>query len=189
MVVPAASLALVLTGLQLLPANLQASLRYWRAGVEQGEYWRLLTANLVHLGWSHFLLNLAGLGFVAWLYADDREWPAWLMALVIAGLASSLGVHWMAPEVFWMVGLSGALHGLFVFGAVAMIGAGERLGWGLLLGVGVKLAYEQAIGEVPFTAAVVGGSVITAAHLWGAAGGFLAAAFDYPRWRRRTPPL
>jgi rhomboid family GlyGly-CTERM serine protease len=186
---PAVALALVLTCFQLLPAAWQDGLKYWRTGVDQGEYWRLLTANFVHLGWSHFLLNLAGLGFVAWLYADDRDWGSWLLALIIGGLASSLGVHWTAPGVFWMVGLSGALHGLFVFGAVAMILAGERLGWGLLLGVGVKLAYEQLVGEVPFTAAVVGGSVITAAHLWGAVGGLLAAALDYPRWRQQDAPL
>ena len=41
-----------------------ALLRYDREVIGNGELWRLLTGHLVHLGWSHFLLNAIGLALV-----------------------------------------------------------------------------------------------------------------------------
>ena len=186
---PVVALTLLLALVQLLPADWQDAWRYDRAAVAQGQYWRWLSANFVHLGWGHFLLNVAGLWFVGWLYAGDRGATRWLIGLLLSGGLASLGVHFFTPEIHWMVGLSGALHGLFVLGACGLIISGERLGWGLLLGVLAKLAYEQIAGELPMTSAVVGGSVVTDAHLWGAAGGFLAALLEIPGWRRRGASL
>ena len=40
-------------------------LAYTREGVAAGELWRLLTGHLVHLGWTHMWLNLAGIALVA----------------------------------------------------------------------------------------------------------------------------
>lgn len=185
----AAGLALIMLLVQLLPQAWQDQLRYERAAVAAGQVWRLATANLVHLGWSHFALNLAGLGLIAWIFGPDRSAWRWALALLLSGLATSLGVYLFSPEIHWMVGLSGALHGLFVCGAVGWLAAGDRFGWLLLAGVTAKLAFEQLVGEVPLTAAIVGGSVVTDAHLWGAAGGLLAGVLEWPRWRGQGASL
>ena len=76
----------------------------------------------------------------------------------------------------WYVGLSGVLHGLVAAGALALLLRREALGAVLALGLCAKLGYEQLAGPVPFTAESVGGPVVVAAHLYGAAGGFLAEA-------------
>lgn len=170
---------LVLMGaLQALPAGWQDWLRYDRDALAGGQAWRLLTAPLIHLGWAHLGLNAVGLALVSWIFAS--AWPPWrwLLALGIAGLISTLGVHVANPEVYWLVGLSGALHGLFAFGAVGWVFAGDRMGWVLLAGLGAKLAAEAWLGGMPVSEAIVGGAVITAAHLWGAVGGLIAAALD-----------
>ncbi len=186
---PAAVLTLIMLLAQLLPEIYQLMLRYDRLALADGEYWRLLTANIIHLGWGHFGLNVAGLWLIVWLYAADRSCLDWLVGLLITGFATSWGVHLFSGDIFWMLGLSGALHGLFVLGAIGLIMAGDGFGWGLLLGVGGKLAFEQFAGEVPFTAAIVGGSVVTDAHLWGSMGGVVAASLEYLRWRRSKPSL
>jgi len=84
--------------------------------------------------------------------------------------------------------MSGALHGLFVAGAVALLFDEPRLGVGLLLGVAVKIAYEQFAGAMPFSEGIVGGAVVTDAHLWGALGG-LAAALGVCLWRSKNRRL
>ncbi len=182
-------LTLLMLIAQLLPEAYQLVLRYDRLALAQGEHWRLLSANIVHLGWGHFGLNVAGLWLIAWLYAADRGWLDWLIGLLITGFMTSWGVHLFSADIFWMVGLSGALHGLFVLGALGLIRAGDGLGWGLLLGVGAKLLVEQFAGELPFTSAIVGGSVVTDAHFWGSVGGAVAAGLEYLRWRRAQASL
>ena len=181
---PAAVLSALLLFCQALPESVQLLLRYDRALIGQGEYWRMLSANFVHVGWAHFWLNVAGLWFVALLYGGDRSAMRWLAGLLASCLATSLWVYLLRPEIAWMAGLSGALHGLFVLGAVGVILAGEWLGWGLLGGVLTKLAWEQTVGALPMTGELIGGSVVTAAHLGGAAGGLLAALPEIAIWRR-----
>src|SRR5262245_13977247 len=54
---------------------IRMELRYERAAVFRGELWRLVTGHIVHLGWSHTLLNLAGLALV-WMLCGPvlRGW-------------------------------------------------------------------------------------------------------------------
>jgi rhomboid family GlyGly-CTERM serine protease len=170
---------------QALPADWQDWLRYDRGLFQAGQIWRLLTGCLVHLGWLHLALNATGLVLMSWIFA--RDWPPyrWLLALVVAGVIATLGVYLGSPRVYWLVGLSGALHGLFAFGAIGWIRLGDRLGWVLLAGLAVKIGYEQWAGSLPVSEAVVGGAVITAAHLWGSLGGLVAASFDGVVFKQR----
>ena len=174
---------------QALPQDWHDSLRYDRAEVATGAIWRLLTANFIHLGWSHLALNATGMVLMSWIFG--RDWPAhrWVLAVLIAGFFSSLGVHAASPEVAWMIGLSGALHGLFAFGAVGWVRLDDKLGWALLAGLAIKLTYEQLTGSLAIYEPIVGGPIVTDAHLWGAAGGLIAAATDKLCWRRGPAPL
>lgn len=174
-------LAAALVLIQAIP-DASVWLRYDRIAVEQGELWRILTANFIHLGWGHLVLNAAGLLAIAWLFAEDYSLGEWIFVLLVCSVGTSLGLYLLNPEIDWCVGLSGALHGLFVAGAVALLFDEPRLGIGLLLGVTAKIAYEQFVGAMPFSEGVVGGSVVTDAHLWGAIGG-LAAALGVRVWR------
>ncbi|MDJ0927702.1 MAG: rhombosortase [Gammaproteobacteria bacterium] len=173
----------VLVMLQALPPAWQDLLRYDRPAVAGGELWRILTGNFVHLSWPHLALNGAGLGLILWIFGPDRSSLDWLLASAIAGVATSVGIFFASPDIVWMVGLSGALHGLFVLGAVGWVRRGDWLGWGLLLGVGAKILYEQLAGAMPLSPEVIGGAVLVDAHLWGACGGLLAAILEWRPWR------
>jgi rhomboid family GlyGly-CTERM serine protease len=185
----ALGLSLALVAVQLLPDAARGTLRYERAAVMDGEAWRLLTANLVHLGWGHLALNVAGLLALAWIFAAQRPPWRWGVALGLACLSTSVGVHLFSPQVHWLVGLSGALHGLFLVGALDWIRAGDRWGWLLLAGLIAKLVAENLTGGLPMTGAMVGGPVITAAHLWGSFGGLAAAGLEAARWRPASARL
>ena len=148
--------------------------RYERAAVFAGEWWRLATAHFVHLGWSHTLLNLAGIGLVWMLFA--RALSGWhgVRVLLASMAAIDAGFLLNEPQLDWYVGFSGALHGLFAAGVVAAIAAREREGWLLGAMLAAKLVWEQWAGPVPFTEAVAGGPVVESAHLYGTIGGLCA---------------
>jgi len=162
--------------------------RYDRDAIGAGELWRIVTANFIHLGWPHLVLNATGLLAIGWLFAEDYSVRQWAFILLLCSIASSVGLWFLTPEIGWCVGLSGALHGLFSAGAVAWIRDGVSLGYWLLLGEAAKLAYEQTLGAMPFSEGVVGGAVVTDAHLWGAFGG-VAAGFLVGWWRKRDARL
>jgi rhomboid family GlyGly-CTERM serine protease len=167
----ATAFALLLVALQALPEAGRAALWYTRDGVAAGEYWRLVTGNLIHVNWSHLALNVGALLIGIWIFYGARTPIGWIVAQLTCSLATGLGLWWFSPDVPWCIGMSAALHGLLIIGAVDWIRAGDRLGW-LLLAIWVgKLVFEQTSGALPLSTETVGTPVIVDAHLWGAIGG------------------
>jgi rhomboid family GlyGly-CTERM serine protease len=188
MLVPAATLTVFMAVLQSLPPTWQRWLPYDRGLIADGQVWRLISSNFIHLGWGHLILNGCGLLVMAWLFAEERRTVQWFVDLMICSFATGAGLYLMNPEILRCVGLSGALHGLFVVGAFSWVSAGIGQGKWLLLGLGLKLLWEQVFGEMPFSGGIVGGSVVTDAHVWGAVGGLIAVSIDW-LWRRRRARL
>lgn len=184
----ASGFAVMLVALQLLPAAWQRALWYDRVAIGDGEYWRLLTGNLVHLGWRHLALNVAALLIGIWVFHPARNPIAWATAQIVCAVVSSLGLYLFNPDILWCVGMSGALHGLLMIGAIDWIRQGDRMGWALLAIWSGKLGWEHWYGAMPFSTETVGSAVVTDAHLWGAVGGLLYVAAEqvYRRGVRRT---
>lgn len=150
--------------------------RYDGALALHGEYWRLITGHVVHLGWTHLWPNLTALALMGALFEDLFDATTWWWVAGSAAASIDVGLFLFENDVEWYVGLSGVLHGFVAAGALLALLRGQSIGGLLALGLVAKLTWEQAIGPVAFTAANVGGAVIVAAHLWGAAGGLLAGA-------------
>ncbi len=168
---PAAICALVL----LLAAggdSTRALLRYDRAGLAAGQWWRLVSAHFVHLGFEHAVLNLTGLWLLWALFAQDFHPRQWLLIVACAMAAIDAGLWYLASTVQWYVGSSGVLHGVLAAGIVARVRGRQPEGALLAVLLAGKLAWEHFHGALPLTA---GGAVITQAHLYGAAGGLVAA--------------
>ncbi len=178
-------LPIVIAAVSLLCALLGETatmlLRYDSAAIVEGQWWRLISAHLVHLGWSHTLLNIAGLALIWGLFHDNFSDLQWLLNLLISALAVSIGLLILDPFLNWYVGLSGVLHGLFITGAVSGIRRGDRREAILLIAIVGKLLWEQAYGPMPGTADMAGGPVIVDAHLYGAIGGALAGLLFKPK--------
>ena len=158
--------------------------RYDRDAIESGEYWRLVTGHLVHLGFGHLWPNLAALAIVGMLFEDVFRNADWWRVSAASAAAIDLGLYAFDSNVLWYVGLSGVLHGLVAAGALALLVRRQMLGAILLVGLGAKLLFEQIAGPVPFTAESVGGPVVVAAHLYGAVGGVIAEAIAQAARRR-----
>lgn len=175
------ALAVMIGGIQL-----GLWLRYDREAILAGELWRILTAHIVHLGWKHLLMNVAGLALI-WLLFGRLFNTAWWSVIVVAcALGVSGGLLLFHPGIGWYVGMSGVLHGMFLAGALASLARGYRAE-ALLLGlVVVKLIWEQLYGPLASSRELAGGTVVVDAHLYGALTGTVVAAIVLaaPLWRR-----
>lgn len=154
-----------------------AALRYQREAVLQGEFWRLLTAHVVHADTHHLVLNMVGTALIATLFPQTYKALPWTFVLTMSAAAIGAGLLVSQPAVEWYVGASGVLHGALAAGAVAWWRT-ERRALALALGLVLlgKLCWEQWQGALPLASGL---RVIVNAHLYGAAGGALAAAFIY----------
>jgi len=140
------------------------------------EPWRLATGHLVHPAWTHLLLNIAGLA-VLWVIVGDAIRPgAWLCVILACAAAVSLGLLVFSPAVAWYVGMSGILHGMLAAGAIASLGQRPALGAILLALLTGKLVLEWLATGESATSSLVGGAVITDAHLYGALAGLACGA-------------
>ena len=147
-------------------------LRYDRAGLAAGQWWRLVSGHLVHLDLRHAVLNIMGLALMWALFARDYSARQWLLIVLGAIAAIDAGL-WLADStMLWYVGSSGTLHGVMAAGALAHVRTGQRDGWILMGVLLVKLAYEHWVGALPLS----GSAVVVDAHLFGVLGGVAAAA-------------
>ena len=143
----------------------------------------ILTSPLVHdpSNWNHLVANtlpLVVFGFLAFL-AGLRQF---LTAVALSWLASGVGVWLFGGSLFGFpsitVGASGVIFGLFGF---LLVRGFFNRSWGqILLAVVLFIAYGSVLlGVLPS----VGRGISWQAHLFGLAGGVVAALVLRPRER------
>ena len=87
--------------------------------VEQGDWWRLLTAAFLHYGPVHLILNMVGLYWFGSLLEERIGAARYLMLYLVSGLAGSAGaLLWSNGFLTPTVGASGAIFGILGAGLV-----------------------------------------------------------------------
>jgi rhomboid family GlyGly-CTERM serine protease len=174
---------LLVAGAALLLFIFQASVNeiliFDRRYIGEMQAWRLFTGNYLHSNLNHLLLNLGGLLLLWSLHGDHFNTKRYLFAFIFFCLSVSLCLYLFTPGLNRYVGLSGALHGVFVWGAIKDIKVGYKTGWGLLIGVAIKIAYEQLVGPSESLAETIGAIVAVDAHLFGALMGLIWAITEH----------
>lgn len=178
-----AALLLLLCGLlQLWPAA-DSWLAWQPQLVADQQWWRVLSAVLVHTNGWHLLLNGAGLLLcLAFRDPQDPLWQPWLELLLITVLSSLLLLLW--PQVGRWVGLSGPLHGWLLL----CLWSGRRqaplIHLLAALVVVAKVVSEQLWGGSNATASLIEARVLVEGH----AAGVVAALLLWPLsgWLRRS---
>src|SRR6202140_931498 len=85
------------------------TLQYERAALGRYQWWRLISAHLVHLGWRHALLDSVGLALLWMLFAREFSPRRWLWILLLAAASIDAGLWFLRPAVDWYLGASGLL--------------------------------------------------------------------------------
>ena len=172
---PQLAMALLIAALLFIftQAELLASWRFDRFLFDQQPILALSHA-FVHLNAQHLILNISGLVFIYLIFPSAFKSLLWIIALTASAVASAYGIFYYSPETEWLVGLSGALHGLFVYAALR---SRASIAW--IVAIIIKLVIEQMPSLMPtnnltqMTEQFISNPVIVDAHLWGAAGGLL----------------
>jgi rhomboid family GlyGly-CTERM serine protease len=152
------------------------SLVYHHQLINQGEIWRAFTGHFFHTNAYHLLLNLAALLLLWALHGQFYTLKNYSLLFLTSGAVCSLGLYLFSPDISQYVGLSGVLHGVFVFGAIMDIRHKDKTGYLLFIGVCLKIAHEQFYGASEEVSSLINASVAIDAHLWGAVGGLIFSA-------------
>lgn len=149
------------------------ALIYQRTLISQGELWRLFTGHFLHTNSFHLLLNLAALVLLWALHGRFYTIKNYSALFFLCALSTSIGIYYYNPQLIQYVGLSGVLHGIFIFGAIMDIYSKDKTGYLLFIGVWLKIGHEQVYGASSDVSDLIEASVAVDAHLWGAVGGLL----------------
>jgi membrane associated rhomboid family serine protease len=133
-------------------------------GIEDGEYYRLVTGGFLHAGFLHIALNMFVLYVLGRLLEPAIGTPRFVVLYFTALLAGSFGALLFDPDVP-TVGASGAVYGLM---GAALVIARRRGAEEIVSSLGIWLAINLV-----FSFTVNGISV--GGHLGGLVGGTLAA--------------
>lgn len=144
---------------------------YQREAIAQGEIWRLLTGQLLHINTEHFLYNF--IAFLMLYLTSNRlgiKNTIFYLYVFFSQLVTGLILFLVFPGVIWYVGASGFLHGIFLILSL-QIATKFNLIFGLIL-IAIlilKLFYENQFGVITQQDFIV----ITQAHLSGFFAGVL----------------
>lgn len=158
-------------------------LRYDRAAVAAGQWWRLLSGSLVHLGWWHWLFNVLSLVLLVLLCPERLTPLEWLRRLVVLGLGMSLGLYFLSPEIQNYVGLSGPVYGLFVLGLGRQALRRDEIAIACLVFLAARIGWELVMGASASETKLIGGQVVAVSHLYGVCSALLYA-LAAAAWRR-----
>ena len=149
-----------------------------------GQYYRLFTANFIHTNFNHLILNCFGVMLVWLFFADHFNWPRYAGVLFICCIGSSMaGFMLLANDT--IVGLSGALHGVFVYGAMRDIIEKTNIetGWLIVIGTFGKVILENTSGLSLGSAELINARVAVEVHLSGSICGLLLG-FSSIYWQK-----
>lgn len=145
-------------------------------GVDQGEWWRLVTSGFLHNGLFHLGMNMA----LLWILGSQLERVLgpfrFVGVYVVALFAGSFGALIVEPRAL-TVGASGAVYGLMGVAVMVQRTAGVNP-WAS--GIGGLIAINLFITFL-VPAISVGG------HIGGLLGGVIAGGFTVEAIRRRFP--
>lgn len=148
----------------------QPEFLYVRNTVDQGEWWRILSGQLVHTNWPHFALNIGSLVLFALLFYNTIHVRTFTISLFLLIVSVGVCIHLFEPRIHWYAGLSGAIYGLYLIGARTAYQAEDKL---VAVGVAVliigKAAFDHWIGPIQNNAELIGARVVTESHLYGIA--------------------
>ncbi|MDW6092399.1 rhombosortase [Vibrio rhizosphaerae] len=145
-----------------------ADLLVWnRQAIMQGQWWRIVTGNFTHTNIAHLSMNLIALWLISLIFRPAAR-GLWQQLLLLS-LLIGIGLFW--SDLYFYVGLSGILHGLFASFALGEALQGRKSSWLLVVGVCGKVIWEQCFGASEATQALIEAPVAIQAHLLGLAGG------------------
>ena len=146
----------------------QPQMIYVRDTVSQGEVWRIVTSQLVHTNWPHYLLNISSVWLFALLFYTTINFKTFTIYLFLLALAVGACIHLWEPTILWYAGLSGVIYGLYLIGAYSALKSNDYLiGVGTAVLIIGKVSYDHWFGPFQNNSVLIEARVVTEAHEYG----------------------
>ncbi|MCE0494645.1 rhombosortase [Vibrio salinus] len=154
-----------------------------KTSISTGQWWRILTGNFAHTNPEHCIMNLAALWLIALIFRPSACHYFAITILISLGVGFGL----MFTSLQQYVGLSGTLHGVFMYLALQEYLHGHRHSWILVAGVTAKVIWEQLMGPATYTQELIQAPVAIQAHLTGLIWGTILSLsyHTYNRFRKK----
>ncbi|OTG67441.1 rhombosortase [Acinetobacter silvestris] len=151
---------------------------YWRFSFFN-EPWRWWTAHWVHVGWTHYFLNMLAFACLPFIFPQVKNRHL-IGLLLILPLFISFCFYYFYPNVEAYAGLSGVLHGLYVACAMYYLQFKKERKFStiVLCLVLAKIIWENTFGSLQ-TAELIGSPILVEAHFLGAIGGLCVAVIYF----------
>jgi rhomboid family GlyGly-CTERM serine protease len=173
--------------LTALDSRLFSHLSLEAAKISNGEYWRILTANFVHFGWAHTLMNIAAFLLCSLVFFSDANLKKYSLLILWCCLGVGVGVFFFSPEYSPYAGLSGAIHGLIVAGLIQTRAYPMWIKVGGLMLLTGKLIQENLPGyQATDLQELIPVAIAVESHVYGAIAGALFAGGDWLLTKLKT---
>ena len=143
------------------------------AATLDGEYWRMVTAHLIHADWQHFLMNMTGLSLCVAVFYKDLAVRHWPMSFIALSIFSSIGLLILYRPEESYVGFSDVLHGWIMLGCCAIFAKETKLALIVFTLFWIKIIEEQL--NLPFftSTGIDNAHIAKESHILGAIAGLL----------------
>ena len=167
--------------LSILVASIYPSSLQWlmwdREAIDAGQWWRFLTAHVVHLDTRHLLLNVFGLLLIVEMLCQSMTAHELTSLLLTSAMGVSSLLWYLQSSLQWYAGLSGVLYGLWAAGAALTWLNGRQ---SLAICAGIALVVKLIL----FNHSVLSMPIVSVAHEYGAASGLLWVCFWWKSERK-----
>ncbi|MGL5336303.1 MAG: rhombosortase [Enterovibrio sp.] len=164
----------LLVALAQLPA-LHSWLAWDKSLILEGQWWRVVTGNLTHTNFTHALLNIAALALLLIIFAPKSRYRALIILFLL--LMFAIGTVSLFSKMSWYAGLSGVLHGFFVWSVLRAFWPQKFVASLLILGLIGKLFFEYQ-QEHSYMTELIAAKIAYQTHWLGAIFGLLFFAMS-----------
>lgn len=182
---------IVIIATSALPPETVDALALVASKVSQGEWWRIVTSQFVHVGFNHTLLNVVGYLIIGAAFREEISAREEAISLAIAVLGVGCGIYFFSSDIQWYAGLSGAIYGILAHNLIVGWNRSQILSMFFAVFLVGKFIYEQFIaGPDTVTASFIGAQVAIDSHLYGAITGVVSGLVSLLVFHRhaRTQP-
>jgi rhomboid protease GluP len=174
--------AMVISGVDFMAPDNESLLKWganFRPITLEGQWWRLVTCNFLHIGIIHLLMNMYALLYIGTLLEPYLGKARFIAAYLLTGLTASLVSLWW-HDLTISAGASGAIFGMYgVFLAMLTTNLIEKSGrQSLLTSIGIFVAYNLING--------IRGGIDNAAHIGGLLGGLIVGYAYLPSLKNNS---